>query len=394
MARIPKKGIIGIILIVIVVLVGGYFARSAMQGGASDAVADTTAADSTLAENDEKKDGEGEDEENKGPDPVPVEVATVSPREISSYYYTTATLDPEREVIVQAKAAGEINRLIVEEGDRVKAGQILCQLVDDEQRIAMEEARINKEQREAEFNRLKTMLDQNVVSDKEASDAKYAFEVARTQFQTAELRYEYTRIRAPFDGIVTKRMVDLGQNVAVGVELFEVVDADPLLIKMYLPENEVKDIRVGQAVTIHPDNDPDAVLDGRILRIAPEVDENTGTVKVTAQTTGGAMPGSFARIKIVTDTRVGSLAVPRRGLVSDAGEIFVFVAAADSVRKTEIQVGYQDDKYAEILEGVAEGDSVVVVGLGGLRTGTKVKVVDPALQDVLSKTEVEATTSN
>ena len=395
MARIPKKGIFGIILIVIVVLVGGYFIKGAMNGGASDAAAEadtTAAADSTMAEGEEKN-GDGDDGP-KEPDPVRVEVATVQPREISSYYYTTATLEPEQQVIVMAKAGGEIAAMLVEEGDVVKAGAILCRLEDKEQRIAMDEARINMEQREAEYNRLKTMKSQDVVSDKEASDAKYAYEVAVTQFKSAELLYEYTKIRAPFDGVVTKRHVDLGQNIAESTELFEVVDHDPLLIRIYVPESELKDIRVGQTVSIHPDRNPDDVLEGKILRIAPEVDQRTGTVKVTAETYGQAMPGSFARIKIVTDTRIGSLAVPRRGLVADAGETFVFIAQADSVVKTEIQTGYQDDKFAEVLEGVAEGDSVVVVGLGGLRTGTRIKVVEPILQEVLSKSEGDASTSN
>lgn len=142
---------------------------------------------------------------------------------------------------------------------------------------------------------------------------------------------------------------------------------------------------MGQQVSIEPDNAPGTRFAGRVVRIAPEVDERTGTVKVTVETEGGAMPGSFARVKVVTDTRRGTLSVPRRGLLSDAGEFFVYVAEADSVRKVSVRVGYQNEEYSEILGGVEEGDSVVVVGAGAIRTGTKVKILDPTMQQRLTE---------
>jgi membrane fusion protein (multidrug efflux system) len=160
---------------------------------------------------------------------------------------------------------------------------------------------------------------------------------------------------------------------------------------MYLPENEISDIHVGQKVSVEPDNDPDRSFFGKVVRIAPEVDERTGTVKVTAETHGEAIPGSFARVKIITDTREGKLTIPRRGLVSDAGDLYVYVAEADTVRKAPVRVGYQDEDHAEVLSGVEHGDSVVVVGVGGLRTGTKVRVMEPTMQNELSGEEQSAT---
>jgi multidrug efflux pump subunit AcrA (membrane-fusion protein) len=115
-------------------------------------------------------------------------------------------------------------------------------------------------------------------------------------------------------------------------------------------------------------------------------------VKVTAETGGAAMPGSFARVRMVTDTRTGTLSVPRRGLLSDAGEFFVYVAEADTVRRASVRVGYQDDEYAEILEGVKQGENVVVIGAGALRTGTKVKILEAAMQHKLSGKETSVDT--
>ncbi|MCK4776268.1 MAG: efflux RND transporter periplasmic adaptor subunit [Candidatus Krumholzibacteria bacterium] len=398
MARLSKKGLWGIIIvIVVVVLTGGYFfKRSSSQGMAarrasgsdSTAVADSL-ADSTLAEADTtSKDGDEdseEDDEKKEPDPVPIEVALVNPRRISAYYYTTATLEPERKVDVLAKTAGEVSKLHVEEGALVKQGDLLCELEDSELKISLDEARINMEQQEREFARIESMHDESLISDKEYSDAKYQYELAKNRHAAAAVRYGYTKVKAPFGGVVTLRYIELGQNLNVASQVFQLVDPDPLLIRTYLPENEIAEIEVGQKVSVEPDSDPDNPFYGKIIRIAPDVDDRTGTVKVTAETHAKALPGSFARVKIITDTRQAKLTIPRRGIVADAGELYVFVAEGDTVRKSPIQIGYQDEDYAEVLHGVENGDSVVVVGVGGLRTGTKIKVLEPNMQDELTK---------
>jgi len=392
MARFGRKRFwFALVIVVIVVVVGGYFAKGMIRGEAAgdadgtvtaDSTADSTSAgaDTTAAKKKDKKD----DDKDKEPDPVPVEVSTVLPREISSYYYTTATLDPEREVNVPSKITGEIVKLHVEEGAWVSQGAVLCQIEDDEPRIALDEARINLEKQASEFDRIRSMYEEKLISDREFTDAKYQADLAKNQHEAALVRYEYTKVRAPFEGVITKRYVELGQNINAGEQLFEIADTDPLLLRLYLPESEIGDIHVGQEVSIHPDNDPGKTLHGRVVRIAPEVDKRTGTVKVTAETSGEAMPGSFARIKVVTDTRRGSLTILRRGIISDAGEFYVYVAEADTVRKIPVHIGYQDERFAEIIDGVEEGDSVVVVGIGGLRTGTKIKVLEPTMQDELA----------
>jgi len=373
MARIRKKGrLIALVsAILIVVLAAAYVAKDRFAVGDTADAADSTATDDSTVADDNKKDGD----EDKETPPVPVEVAEVSLREISSYYVTTAALEPERKVDILAKISNEVEDILVEEGDVVRKGQALCRLNDDEQRVALDEAKINQAQSKADFDRIESMFKQNLISEKEYLDSKYQHELAVNAFEGASVRYEYTKIIAPFDGVVTERLVDVGENVAIGARLFVMADTDPLRLTMYLPEGEIKTIRKGQVVFITPDANPDMQFTGEVVRLAPEVDQRTGTVKVTAETRGGGIPGSFVRVRIVTDTRSSTLAIPRRGVVADAGERFVFIAEADTVRKIEVDVGYEDESFAEILAGLEEGDSVVVAGSGGVRTGTKIKII-------------------
>jgi membrane fusion protein (multidrug efflux system) len=377
MARIRIKGrwIAIAAVIVIVVVIGGYIAHDKLAVSRTADAADSTAADDSTAAQAGSDEKTGDDKDEKETPPVPVEVAEAGRREISAYYLTTATLEPEKRVDILAKVADEIVEIAAEEGDFVRKGQLLCRLDDDELKVALDEAKINRDQKKADFERIKSMYEQKLISETEYLETKYQYELAVNAFEAASVRHDNTRIRAPFDGVVTERLVDEGENVAVGTVLFVESDTNPLRLSMYLPESELKSISRGQLVYIVPDANPDVQFTGEIVLLAPEVDERTGTVKVTAETRGGGIPGSFVRVRIVTDTRPSTLAIPRRGVVADAGDRYVFITEADTVRKVEVQVGYEDEDYAEILNGLQEGDSVVVAGAGGVRTGTHIKIV-------------------
>jgi membrane fusion protein (multidrug efflux system) len=384
----PRRKTLIISLVAVVALGAGlaYLARTRMGVKPSASAPDSTlASDSTAAADsgpkadtkDEGKKKKGKKGEKKEDAPVPVEVTTVIPRSISTFYQTTATLEPEKRVDILAKIGGEVREILVEEGDVVREGDLLCRLNDAELRVALDEAHINRDKQKAELERVESMHEQDLISDKEYQDFKYQYELAENRHESARVKFEYAHIRAPFGGVVTSRLVDPGENIAIGARLFVMADTQPLLLSMYLPEAEARLVRRGQAVFIRPDTDPDAQFEGEILRIAPEVDQRTGTVKITAQTRGGGVPGSFVRVKILTDTHRDVLAIPRRSLVSDAGDRYVFIAAADTVRKVEVVVGYEDETHAEVTSGLSTGDSVVTAGVGGIREGTKIRVVRP-----------------
>ncbi|MCI0450815.1 MAG: efflux RND transporter periplasmic adaptor subunit [Candidatus Latescibacteria bacterium] len=380
MKKPSRKTLIVSLIAVVVVGAGLAFVAKTRMGVNDSASADSmVTSDSTQAadasDKDKKKKKKGD--KDKRDAPVPVEVTTVSPRSISTYYQTTATLEPEKRVDILSKLAGEVRQILVEEGDFVKEGAILCRLDDAELKVTLDEARINRDQQKLEFERVQDMQAQSLISDKEYQQIKYTYEVAENRYESARVRYEYTQIKAPFSGIVTQRLVDPGENIPMGARLFMMSDTQPLLLAMYLPESEARLVRKGQRVAIRPDAGEEAEFEGEVLRIAPEVDARTGTVKVTAQTRVGGVPGSFVRVRILMDTHEDVLAVPRRSLLSDAGDRFVFIAAADTVRKVQVGIGYEDETHAEVTAGLASGDTVVTAGVGGIRDGTKVKVVRP-----------------
>ena len=223
--------IFGVLIIVSLVIMAGYMFRigpfAGLAAGSADSLvagADTTSGQDSLASK-KSDDGEKKDEEKKDLERVPVEVAEVQPRKISSYYLSTAALEPEKMVDVLVKIAGQVEKIYVEEGDVVREGTMLCALEDREQEVALEEARINRDKQKREFERLKAVHERRLISDKEFSDVTYQYELAKNQYDAALLRYEYTKIRAPFSGVITERTVNKGQNVNIGTKLYAIADS-------------------------------------------------------------------------------------------------------------------------------------------------------------------------
>jgi membrane fusion protein (multidrug efflux system) len=388
-------GLTPAVLLVALVALGCHGKTSHDAGKASGAASaapaagatDSTTADSTkaAASDEEPKPGflarvlkRGKKEEEKKDEAVPVEMATVVRRDLPAYVSFTATLEAEKQAEILAKISGEVREVRVEEGAIVKAGEVLAVLDGASQRVVLEEMDARTRALERDYQRGKRLLEQDLGSEKDVSDAEARYAEAEALRKGAELNLAYTRITAPYAGRIATRNVDPGQNVNVGTALFRIVDPDPLLASIHLPEKEVARLSVGQEVTISPDTDSSASFSGSVLRIAPVVDDRTGTVKVTCRVNGetsALRPGSFVRVKLQTALHRDVLTIPKRALVPEGTDNYLFHVVGDSVAKIPVLIGITDNEDVEVMNGVAEGDRIVTVGQGALKPGSKIKEV-------------------
>jgi len=313
---------------------------------------------------------------------IPVAVEPIERRSLSSLYSTSATLRADRQATVIARTKGVIHTLGAEEGDRVSEGQPLATLENDEQRIEAERARLLRDTAQRDFERVRNLRQEGVVSEEQFERLRReAAESAHTA-ELAELVLSRTVIRAPFAGVVVRRHLDVGATVADGTPVFDLADVTPLYADVFVPERHIPRLRPGQSVRLVADAGG-AAAEGGIERIAPAVDPETGTVKVTVAVAGGAgmRPGSFARVEIVTDTRQGALVVPRSALVAEGRRwsIFRVPAGSDAAERLEVRIGFEEGdlvEIAEVLTGrpLEVGDPVVVVGASALSDGAPVTV--------------------
>jgi membrane fusion protein (multidrug efflux system) len=309
---------------------------------------------------------------------APVSVEAVNRGDLASYYSANATLEPDKEAEVLARISGVVLQLKAEEGDFVRRGDLLLAIEEDEYRHRLTQAEVEAENQRSRFERAEKMFDQNLVSAEDFDSARRDLRTAEAALELSAYELSLARVTAPFTGRVTVRAVDLGENVSNGTALFTLVDMRRLLARVQVPAREFRAISIDQPVVLTVDSSGDQ-LQGTIELVSPVIDATSGTIKVTVAITDfppTTRPGDFAQVAIETDRHIDTLLVPRIAVVSEKGEQVVFVAEADKAVRRLVAVGFQNDSHAEILDGLAEGEMVVVQGQRSLKDGQPLKILE------------------
>lgn len=309
---------------------------------------------------------------------IPVEMAAAERGPISAYYSTTATLEADEEAMVVAKVRGVIQKLNVEEGDYIQRGQVMAQLEDEQLEIEAARAKATMDRLYNDYQRNQELFNKNLISAEQFDNSKFEYESQKAAHELAELKLEYTQIRAPISGVVSQRLIKVGNMVNTDQEVFKITDFDPLLAVLHVPEHEMNKLRVGQTSVIQVDAVKGETFTGQVLRISPVVDPETGTFKVTIAIKDESRqlkPGMFGRVRIVYDTRDNALMIPKEAVMNEDGVSSVYVLNDQLVFRRNIQTGYVNGANIEVIEGLKDGDSVVTIGQSSLQDSAMVQVV-------------------
>jgi RND family efflux transporter MFP subunit len=323
--------------------------------------------------------GNGKKKEDKsGPAASPVELSMVDRGRISTWLQTTATLEAQNSAALVARGQGEVVALPAEEGHWVERGTVLARLDDSEMKLAVERADLSVQTVRREAERGRQLSQQGFMSPKELDDLDLKLRSAEVELAQRRHDLEEMQVVAPFSGRVTDRMIHLGETVMPGRECFRLVDVTPMLARVYFPERELPRLRVGQTAAIEVEAHPGKEFPARITLVNPVVDRTNGTFKVTLEVhdrEGLLRPGSFARVRIRTGDFDDAVIIPRRAVVNEDGEDFVFVAHGDTVARVPVKIGAISGDTSQVLNGLARGDSIVTIGQGGLKQGSRIKSI-------------------
>jgi membrane fusion protein (multidrug efflux system) len=341
-------------------------------------------------------DDQGEKDEKDEKAPVPVEVVDVASGSVSSYISSSANLVAEFQVNILSEVEGRVDRLFVEEGDFVRKGQVLANLVRDDAEIALKKAQLKETNARLAFERGKDLSEKDLLSREEFDKFTMDFEIAHQEQAEAEWRLEKTTFRAPFSGRISERMIQVGQNIRPGDELFQLTDLDPLIARIYLPERDILGLEEGRDVKIVLNASEETVFAGRIRQISPVVDTATGTVKVTIEAADppvSVRPGSFVTVNIVRETHHEATVIPREAVLRELQSAHVFIVEEDIAKKRDITLGLEEGLLVESLSGLELGEQVIIAGQGGLRDGAKVKILGLEPEDQPDAEAAEASES-
>ena len=340
-------------------------------------------------------------------EPPTVKVITVKKGDISVPLVATGTIFPEYESKIGPKISGTIEIVYVDEGDTVQKGQPLVQLDQKNLLIAvrqgqaavrvaeaqLKEAEVKGENLKKEKERLANLLKKNVISQQKYDDIDTAYSMAVTGMEViraqilssrenlamAEQNLSDTVIIAPFAGLIVERFINQGEFVSTmpPSPLFLMMNIDKVKTEIGLPEIHIARIHIGNPVDVTVDTYPGIIFKGTVSTINPMVDpvSRAFTVKVEIPNKNHRLkPGMFARVKIYPTIHKGALIVPFKSVMKREGTTVVFVIEGTTVKLRAVTAGITNEREIEVIDGVKEGEEVVVEGHYGMADKTTVRV--------------------
>ncbi len=328
-----------------------------------------------------------------------------------------------KELEVVSSISGFINQIYIYEGKKVKKGDLLLKFDDREQKIAVSEAEVNLMNAKIEYGflardpvqtidktvvdsiqrkitkleddfRLKKINEEDYLKKKEQFDLDLIFSGAKrdevflnksgmtsafNQLNKAKLNLSYTEVIAPFDGFVSDFNLVPNMRINAGEKLFKLLDASKFIVKIGVIESEIAKIKVGNKASITLNAIPGKTFNGEVVYINPLVDTQTKTCRVTiviSNSNTEIKSGMFATATIQSEALKNRLLIPKEALLVRDKRNLVFVADGNLAKWHYVDIGEQNDNYIEILNGVEEGDDVIVEGHYNLAHDSNIEVIN------------------
>jgi membrane fusion protein (multidrug efflux system) len=325
------------------------------------------------------------------PPPATVSAATVKAATWEQRLTAVGSLEAVQGVTVTAELSGKVVKIAFEPGAHVQAGDLLVQ-----QDVSSETAQMRADEaslalKKANYERSKALLAQKVTT-------RAAYDQAVAEYRQAQAAIDNIRsiiakktIRAPFDGRLGIRLVNLGQVLEGGEPIVSLQSLDPIFVNFSLPQEDVARIQPGLTVRVSTDALPGDEIDGRITAISPQVDEATRNIRIQATVENlqeRLRPGMYATVSVILPNEENVLVIPTTAVLYAPYGDSVFVleelpsegkeTPALTLRQEFIRLGDQRGDFVAVASGLKEGQSVVSTGVFKYRNGQSV-VVDNSL---------------
>ena len=324
--------------------------------------------------------------------PPPVHAVTVKLEPIVPLSIATAEILAKRQAYLRSETAGRVVSVLVEAGDHVTEGQVLLRLDTGRPASAAQAARAAVEQSEARLNqaqrelvRTRKLVKAGGLPEQRLDDAQDALrlaaaarEAARAEAQLARRGLTDAVVRAPFDGTVVERAVELGEYLSPGSPLLTLADTSLLKARVLLDPREALDVKVGARATVVAYARPDEEFGGVVVRVGEVIDPRTRRlpVEIELDDHGDRLrPGLVARFSVQTGEPREVIQVPLDGVFERFGSQHVYVVEDGLAKRRPIVLGAVREGYAEVAEGIEPGEVVISKGVTRVVDGSEVHIV-------------------
>ncbi|RUO25775.1 efflux transporter periplasmic adaptor subunit [Aliidiomarina minuta] len=340
--------------------------------------------------------------------PAPVTVTQVSAEDLTHYGTYAGRVRGAREVEISAQVAGILKERRYEEGSFVEEGQTLFQIDPEPYEIQVSSARAEltdarsaNRQAQSEWDRVSGLYERNAVSQRDYEQARSNRDAAQARIERAEAaladaqrNLRYTRVEAPVSGIAGMENISEGNLIQSGTSLTHVTQTDPIRVHFSVPENdayqqrtqrreESKQDLMRQAWAILPDGTEYTEV-GRINFIDPRVDAASASVSMRAEfdnSEGALIPGQFIRVRVVLSDYSDIFLIEPSAVNQGPEGAQVFLRDGDTARAQLVQLGPVVDGKQLVLDGLSEGDELIVNGIAGIADGASIAVNDNSSEE-------------
>jgi RND family efflux transporter MFP subunit len=340
----------------------------------------------------------GKKDEKKGPPDKIFEfasndIAILGPRNMGLIIPVSGSLRPVTQAMVKSKVSGEVAQVRVREGEHVTAGQVLVSIDTadlkarhDSQLAMMAESRAKLDLAKKNEENNRQLLAKNFISQTAFDSVANSAQVSEANHKSMAAQAAITeraladaQIRAPFSGIVAKRVVNIGEKVTPDAPVIHVVDLNRMELEAPVPVSDIPSVKVGQEIAFKVDGFAERIFKGKVERINPAAESGSRSISifVTLANADGALKGGmFANGTLAAASRAAVNAVPIAAVINEGGQSFVFSVNNGKVERKPITAGSQSVELGlvEVRDGLAPGSQVIAVKTDGLKHGSSVVI--------------------
>lgn len=335
-----------------------------------------------------------------------VETSGIEISSIAEQVRSYGNVKAQNVISVQPQVSNRITRLYVDLGDTVQQGQTLVKIYDatfrdelTQARSQVEQSRIALRRDSSEYARQQRLNERDLTSESELDIAQASyqnslaqFEASRSSLTQALENFNNTEVKAPVNGVIVSRALEVGDIASTGTELFQIASTNGYESRIYLPMQDWRDVKIGQEVNLRVSNESGVSARGIVSRKSPQLDATTGLgeVVITLTQTGNAIyPGVLVENVINITTKDRAMIVPRSALVEQVETVInpetntidlertysVFVSRGDSVaERRPLELGIEQGDKIEVLAGLIPEDKIIVTGQNGLEDESRISV--------------------
>ncbi len=307
---------------------------------------------------------------------VLVETAQMKEHTFENSMLFLGTFEPFRQNTISSDASGKIIKLNVEEGDRVSQGQLIAKVDDEMLKLQIESVDVSIEGQKNDDQRYSNLSKENAISGVQVEKTKLGLKSAELQKKQIQKQLRSTNLTAPFSGVITKKMIDLGSVVGPGSQLVEITDVSQLKLTVNVPERDILKFKLGQQVNVGADIYSDKNFSGKVTNISIVADKSHNfKVQITINNKNQELfAGMYGSVSLNNSKSVTALAIPRQALVGSSKSPKVYVVKNGKAVLQSFNAGTSDGNFVEVVSGLDKSDKIVIKGQVNLEDNSFVKI--------------------